>query len=161
MLNVFKAITKMRNFQTQAINSINEIDDVINKTMSPKKDMKIQEQVSNLELDEQSIIVEKKCHDESDLEEMRVFMEIRKQFKLFDYVASGDPQHIEYMLGVFNNDPEHKSQNPDKHKMIVNKLDNNGKSLLYIASIYGHINIVKLLIQKGADVYYRCKVTII
>ena len=159
MLNVFKALNKMRNFKTKPINEINEIDDVFNHTMSPKKQMKIEEQVSKIELNEHSML-EKKAHfyDDDDLEEMRVFNEIKKHYKIFDLVKSGDTANIEYIISIFKNDPECLKEKPDKSKMIVNKLDNNGKSLLYISSIYGNINMVKVLVEYGADIYYRCKV---
>jgi len=164
MINVIKALNKMRNFAVKQIHSVREIDDVMNQTISPKKHNVVPNNTNNnsfenLNLGENSLQV-KKCHDDSDLEE-KIFTEIKKQFKLFDYVASGDPNNIEFIVNCFKNDPELQLPNPNRSRMIVNKLDNNGKSLLYTASIFGNINMVKILIENGADILYRCQVSIV
>ncbi len=162
MLNVFKALTRMRNFQTKQIHSIGEIDEVFNKTMSPKKNLKERENDSMLNFDlegEEVEILEKKAHDDNDMEEMRAFEEIKRMYKLFDYCASGEDENIEFIINCFKNDPEVSTGGkPEKSKLIVNKLDNNGKSLLYAASTSGNLNIVKILLEYGGDIFYRCKV---
>jgi ankyrin repeat protein len=160
MINVIKALNKMRNFQTKQIQSVGDIDSVLNNTTSPKKIFNSKLPNIHIESLGPSIIEEKNCYDDNNMEEMRVFSEIRKIYRLFDYVASGDTNNIDYIVNCFKNDPENKKEKIDKSKLIVNKLDNNGKSLLYIASIYGNIKIVKILIDNGADIFYRCKVNI-
>lgn len=174
MLNVFKALNKMRKVQTKQIHSVCELDELLNHSyMSPKNQRKEnKDNISQFEKivmggdeeDDEIEIAAKKAHDDSDLEEMRVFNEIKKTYKIFDFVASGDPANIEYIVNCLKIDHDEQAKeviNPkeiDKSRLLVNKLDNNGKSMLYIASIYGNLSMVKLLIEHGADVFYRCQV---
>ena len=75
----------MRNFQTTQINSVNEIDQVFYNTMSPKKHLKKDEELSKIEVLDEKSYIDKKCHVEDDKEEMRVFNEIKKQFKIVPF----------------------------------------------------------------------------
>jgi len=145
----------MRNIPTKLIQTVGQIDDImitsktkIKTSSNFKPTIETEAEIHNE--------MESKLKETSEQEEIKCFNQIRDQYKLFEYVSSGDDNNINFIRNYLEKDIElHKN---DRSNLIINKLDPNGKSLLYNASIYGNINMVMLLREYGADVYYRCKV---
>jgi ankyrin repeat protein len=63
------------------------------------------------------------------------------RFQVYDWVEAGDIEQIHTLL--------------NEHKMPADiEIDEEGNTPLIIAAYYGHLDIVKLLVNAGADVNY-------
>ena len=85
-------------------------------------------------------------------EEMTQLEYIAKQTRFFSCIASGTEEYFHIISEIVKNDPNKYIFNySQKHKYFINQKDENFITALYVATINGHLKIVKFLCENGAD----------
>lgn len=133
ILNVMKALSNMRNFNTNDVKSISDLD-----------------QRFNLWLKEQPKALKLSSDNPKDTMDL-----VLRQFKLFDYVASGLDSNIEKIKKILKSDPKLNIFD-DKEAYFVNQKNYEGHTSLYVACLHGHLKIVQVLLENKADHLILC-----
>ncbi len=138
----------MRNVNIREVNSLTELD----------HDFKCFEPVHENRKKNNILAVTVKENKTSDVMDQNL-IEIGNQVRLFDYVSSGLNENIEKIVNIIKKDPaRYLYESCDKHYYLVNKTNSDGLTLLYIACLNGHSNMVELLIKHNADHLQTCGV---
>ena len=150
LLNVIQLINRTRNVIVRRIRTA-ELDNceewfIRNKTTPEFK-------IKNFTLKNCEIVnvqnQQYKIHNDAE----NIYLDfIAKQSILFVYLKSGSKENFEYISNLIKKDPNRFIFNDsNKHKYFVNQRNEEFLTPLYIATINGHLNFVKLLVENGSD----------
>ena len=90
-----------------------------------------------------------KIHNQEEIIQLDL---IAKQSRLFSYVASGSEENLWIISELINNDPnKYMYDFSQKNMFFVNQKNENFITALYVATINGHLKIVKFLCENGAN----------
>jgi hypothetical protein len=149
-------LKNLRNINVHNVKSITDVDKAIdewqNNMMNSKKNM--------------NDVVKKKILIEDS------FNIIGDQILLFDYIATGHEENNENILKILKKErkirinkemvnEEEENLNDEKNFQIINLVNHtnvDGFTPLYFACLNGHVKMVDLLINNGADHLLKCGV---
>lgn len=89
---------------------------------------------------------------------MREIDYFRKIRRFFDYAARGSVRDEKRILRELKDDYKKHMRNKDDPEHLINIKNAFGKTPIYVATECGNLNIVRLLVQNGANVYIKSTV---
>ncbi|KAL4475766.1 hypothetical protein ABPG72_011543 [Tetrahymena utriculariae] len=124
-------------FQKSEIKNIspNDIEEEIKNSPSPRKKKEEGHKAFNYE---------------QDFEMIKILDNYRRVEELCQLCKNGSPQDLEKIKNIIQNDPKRYIRSPDDPEHLINKLNSQGFSPLYIACMNQNIEIVKFLLKIGA-----------
>jgi len=141
LVNVALFINSMRTYFIKRIYTIKELDqetELFQKTW--KNGITSKKKTNNL----YKVIADRA------LEELDF---IKKQTEFFEEVATGE--NFDIIKKAINNDAS-KFVSTDKNEYFINKKNPDGLTALYLATVCGHLEIVKLLIENDGNQLIKC-----
>jgi len=139
----------MKNVNIKELNSITELENTISCAKEVYQNKKKNYSSSTVE---KHYVVEEEAFA-GHLEELT------KQLKLFDYVSSGLDENIDKIVNIVKNDPSRYLYEPtDKRFYMINQLNTDGFTVLYVACLNGHLNMTNILLKNHADHLQKCGV---
>ena len=163
ILNTIFLINRMKNVQVKRIktNDLEEhyekwfLKQEIDKTVSLKSNFTFQclkESKTGLVIPS-NFPKQYKLKNDEELIQLEFFA---KQIKFFEYLSSGEDENFDEINELVNNDPnKYMFDSSQKNKFFVNQKNIEFVSPLYVATINGHLKIVKFLCDNGADILMK------
>lgn len=79
----------------------------------------------------------------------------RKVRRFFEYASRGQPKDVRRMIKELTNDTKKHMWSKNDPQHLINIKNIYGQTPLYVACKYGNLNIVKLLVERDANVYIK------
>jgi len=119
------------------------------KKVNEKVNKKEQDNVIEIEINEKKNYKFKNFKNDEENEELSF---IYRQTKLFELIKSGKDSNLKKIGDLISKDPNKYLYDSSKKELFfINKKNFEFITPLYVATLNGHLNVVKILIENGAD----------
>lgn len=138
----------MKNISANQIVSMTDLDKSMEERSIFNSKKKTLATIHNMSNNPNPINRTYKIYNDGQLEHLD---QIAKQTLFFENLKSGREEQYENIMNNIKNDPNRFIHAGKKETFFVNKKNAEGFTPLYIVTLNGHYNLVKTLIENGAD----------
>jgi len=138
----------LKNISANLIISMTELDRSIEERSVFQSKKKTLASIQNITNVPNPVCRTYKIYNDGQLEHLD---QIAKQNLFFENLKSGRVENYENILNNIKNDPNKFIHADKKETYFVNKKNPEGFTPLYIVTVNGHFNLVKILVENGAD----------
>jgi hypothetical protein len=148
LLIVVRLVYRLKNISANLIISMTDLDRSIEERSVFQSKKKTLASIQNMSKNPNPVCRTFKIYNDGQLEHLD---QIAKQNLFFENLKSGRVENYENILNSIKNDPNKFIHAGKKETYFVNKKNPEGFTPLYIVTVNGHYNLVKTLIENGAD----------